>query len=378
MNSINTISVFIPGADHLFLAALSSAYVFGDACMLIPAGIILDRVNPLKVILIALFLYLLSFLIFINSSSHSVMIGARFMMGTFHAFALLSCFKIIANILPENEKTFSVSMTLTIALLGGLIAQEPLFIVLKHTNVHTGLSIDLILGAMILVFLWTMRRNNCFLNSIHATEKAISLGAGIKYALTRKDNWFASYYVCVMSLPLMIFGSVWGIDFLTSINKLTEQHASYVSGMLFIGVIIGSPIVGIASYKIKMKSLLYFGLLGTIASIFIVIFSQKFNFDLYSFIFLALGLVSSSQILGYSIMSKDVNSYFAGLSIGISNSLVMFFTALVQMIFGILLNVKLMQEISFVQEYFLGFVFLGVLFISVLIFSFLYTLKRAN
>ena len=76
-----------------------------------------------------------------------------------------------------------------------------------------------------------------------------------------------------------------------------------------------------------------------------------------------LGIVSASQVIGYSIMAQNTNPDYAGISIGFGNSLIMLFTSSSQMIFGILLHKEFMTNSSFLGNYTVPISFMIFLFL---------------
>jgi MFS family permease len=380
MNSLNSISHFLDNTNSLYLGFLSSAYIFGDALWLIPAGLILDKVNPLKVVLVSFLGYLAALFLFSYSNNHDLLVFSRFLMGCFHAFSLLACLKLISYNIKPQHKTLLISLAVTIALLGGLIAQIPLFYLIENFGLSTALTINLIFGAIIFSIIFVFYKfslSNSQLN-IDSNVESVKIIHNIYYTLKKKNIWYAAAYVATLSLPLMILGSVWGIEYLVAINHISATHASYVSSMIFMGIILGGPLVGLISCKIAVETLLRFGAIGTFLVLLLVILSAKFPVALLGPLFFLLGLISSCQILGYTVMSQASNQALAGISIGVANALVMFFTALCQMIFGLLVHAQFAASMFYVRDYFSGFLFIGCLFMFIIWFTLKYTKATAN
>lgn len=376
MNALNSISHFLGNTNSLYLGGLSSAYVFGDALCLIPAGLILDKINPLKVVLASFLGYLTALLLFSYFNNHDLLIFSRFLMGCFHAFSLLACLKLISYNTSIQQRTLLISLAVTIALLGGLVAQTPLFYLIEHFGLSTALTINFFLGIVIFVTIFVFYKfplSNNYLNRDKNVENTKIIHS-IHYALKKKNIWYAAAYVAILSLPLMILGSVWGIEYLVSINHISATHASYVSSMIFIGIIIGGPLIGLISCKIKVETLLRFGAVGTFLVLLLVILSAKLPAMFLGPLFFLLGLISSCQVLGYTVMSQASNKALAGISIGVANALVMFFTALCQMIFGLLVHAQFAASVFYLRNYFSGLLFVGCLFMFIVWF----TLKRTK
>lgn len=380
MNSLNSISPFFYNTNGLYLGALSSAYIFGDALWLIPAGLILDKINPLKVVLVSFLGYLAALSLFSYSSNHELLIFSRFLMGCFHAFSLLACLKLISYNTSIQQRTLLISLAITIALLGGLVAQTPLFYLIENFGLSTALTINFFLGIVIFFIIFVFYKlslSNSYLNRDRNVENT-KIIHNIHDALKKKNIWYAAAYVAILSLPLMILGSVWGIEYLVSINHISATQASYVSSMIFMGIIIGGPLIGLTNCKITVEALLRFGAIGTFLVLLLVILSAKLPAILSGPLFFLLGLISSCQVLGYTVMSQASNQASAGISIGVANALVMFFTALCQMIFGLLVHAQFVASMLYLRNYFSGFLFIGSLFMLIVWFTLKHTKTIAN
>jgi len=300
------------------------------------------------------------------------------MMGCFHAFALLSCFNLIAIYLPNKEKTMATSLTITIALLGGLAAQSPLLLLIHYVGLKSALDIDILIGVVFLLFMVVLWRKEKKEHYYPKTTNLPSIKNGMKYAIGRKVNWYAAFYVCILSLPLMILGSVWGVDYLVATAKLSLEKASFSSSMLFVGIIIGSPLLGLISYKFSMKSLLRYGAIGTLLMLLCTIIIPIFFNILYALLFFVLGLVSSSQLLGYSLVSQNINEQYSAMSIGMTNALIMFFTASSQIVFGYLTQTDFTKNIVFLGSYFHGLLFMVILLVALVGITLKQTSKTYN
>lgn len=380
MNAINSISHFMNNANSLYLGTLSSAYIFGDAVWLIPAGLILDKINPLKVVLFSFLGYLAALLLFSYSSSHDLLVFFRFLMGCFHAFSLLACLKFISQETPLQQRTLLISVAVTIALLGGLVAQTPLFYLIKTLGLSAALTVNFLFGTFIwaVIFVFYKFTFSSTPQSIGKTCEHTKITPALCQAFKKKAVWYAAAYVAILSLPLMVLGSVWGIDYLMTINHISATYASYVSSMIFMGVIIGSPLIGLLSCKIRAETLLRFGSILTFLALLLVALSSKFPTILLGPLFFLLGLISSCQILGYTVMSEAKSRALVGLSIGVSNALVMLFAASCQMIFGLLVHAQLLPNLFYLKTYFFGFLFIACLFIFIVGFTFKHTKAIAS
>ena len=79
--------------------------------------------------------------------------------------------------------------------------------------------------------------------------------SSMRRAYGRKQNWFCGVYTDLMNLPIFLLGGLWGGLYLTQIEGMPRDVATHISGMLFLGTIIGSPLAGFISDKLSRRKL---------------------------------------------------------------------------------------------------------------------------
>ena len=313
----------------------SSAYLYADAFMLIFSGVILDHLKSSKVIPLALFINVIGTIMLLVSQNITWLILARLIGGLGHAFALISAFRMAILLFEENKHGVVIGATLTIAILGGFIAQAPFEKFILAYGWKAGVLADSVVGIVLVFVLWfTFKSQRNLLNQ--NVTKAISLYqyfSGLIKASKLPANYLCGIYICLMSLPLMVYGMLWGNDYLETRYALSAIDASFASGMLFIGLIIGFPIIGWLSDRLRnrRRSMIYGALITFLLMLFFATASHL-SFLSICILLLSIGFFSASQSIGYAVVGeinpKETNSS----AMGFSNVILMFLTASIQLI----------------------------------------------
>ena len=118
---------------------------------------------------------------------------------------------------------------------------------------------------------------------------------------------------------------MWGSLFLTQIHHLELTQASLVVSMICLGTIVGSPIVGYLSEARFTKRILMFA--GALSSLF----HHALPFYLYQnlpqglliTLFFLLGLLTSTQVLGYPLIMSSNPPHLTGTSMGLAALIIM-------------------------------------------------------
>lgn len=350
MSALNVLAKDLMLTFHITNAVidlLGATYLYADAIMLLPAGILLDKYNTKQLALFGLSINLIGLFIFIKASNIKLALLGRIVAGLGHSFSLLSCFRLAKTLLPDNKQGFAMGLIFTLALSGGFLAQAPMASLIIHYGWIYSLYILLMFGVLILLNLWlilpkrlmqpTLIKNNNLLKNLKLVGK-------------NSQNWFVASYSCLMSIPLMILGTLWGVEYLTSLHHLTTHQAAFATGLLFVGNIIGLPLTGYISDRFyHRKLIMQVGAVLTLVLLVIIytnIFTEAYSLML---LFMLVGLCSGSLILSYPIIAEINPTHMTSTAMGFMSVLIVALTASLQVIFGI------------VQTYFSQYSFLVII-----------------
>ncbi|MCB1828470.1 MAG: MFS transporter, partial [Coxiellaceae bacterium] len=122
-NSLNAAFVSEFHISEAELGNLSAFYFYANILFLFPAGMIIDRVSTRRLILTAMTVCVSSTFIFANAPNIWVAQLCRFAMGIGGAFCLLSCVRLASRWFEANKMALVVGVVVTIAFIGGMLAQ---------------------------------------------------------------------------------------------------------------------------------------------------------------------------------------------------------------------------------------------------------------
>lgn len=354
MNVFNSISSalmrdFNIGATQL--GYMSSAYFVANVVFLFFAGIILDRYSTRRVILISLGICILGTALFSLTHTFYLAFLFRFLTGIGSAFCFLSVIRLASRWFPASKMAMVTGFVLTSAMIGGFISQTPMEMLAHMVSWRTALQIDAAGGLFFLLLIaYTVKDFPENHTHIHlAEQKQISeLGylKSLRMAFLRLENWFGGLYVCFMNLPVGLLGGLWGVLYLTTTHDVSKIHASEISSMLFIGTMIGSPIMGWFSDKIQMRRPpMLMGAIISLALVCIVIFIPNLTFETLCWLFLAIGFFTSTQIISYPLVAENSLRVITAMSVSVVNISVQGGDAIFQPFFGYLLDKQMMARL---------------------------------
>jgi MFS family permease len=325
------------------LGNLSATYFYADVIFLLIAGVILDRFSVRKVILSAMLLCVAATFVFALSTSLTLAIITHFAAGIGNAFCFLSCIKLSSRWFSSRHLALVIGVIVTIAMAGGVFAQTPLTLLTQTFGWRHAVLLDGVLGIIILFIIWYFVYDNANSPDDTTAKSSITskmtLSQSLRFALSNKQNWLAGIYTCLLNLPIFLLGELWGEMYLTQVHHIARTQASYITSMVFIGTIIGAPVVGWFSDKIGRRLLpMILGAILALASMLILMYTTNLSFAALLLLFLAIGFFTSTQIISYPAITESNPKILTGTATGLASVLIMGGGAVFEPLFGWLMD----------------------------------------
>ena len=347
MNMLDAISQALIQSLHINAAQLgqmSSYYFLANVLFLLVAGTLLDRYSTRLVMLIALGICVLGTAFFSMAHSFLFVSICRFLTGIGSAFCFLSVLRLASRWFPPKRMALVTGIIVTMAMTGGAVAQTPFEKLVTIYGWRETLQIDAAFGVCVWLLIACIVRN--YPDSHHdkhvdeqQTLSAIGYVHSLKIAFLRCQNWFCAFYACLMNLPINVLGGLWGILYLTTTHDFSKMDASYVTSMLFIGTIFGSPLMGWLSDRMgRRKPLMIAGSIISISLMILVLHSNLLNLHLLILLFFAIGFFSSTQIISYPLVAESSPRIVTAMSVSVVSIVTMSGIGIIQNLYGYLLQ----------------------------------------
>lgn len=343
-NAINTHLMHDFDLDAAELGSLSATYFLANVAFLLPAGIILDRFSTRMVMLVSLSICVLGTFLFGMVESTGLAAICRFFTGIGSAFCFLSNVRLATRWFPAKRIALVTGLIVTMAMMGGMVAQAPLTYLVEALGWRHALFIDAGLGVVVLLLILLVVRDypeNMRNQAIVDRKELSNIGffSTAKSAFLNYRNWVCGIYTCLLNLPIFILGGFMGTMFLTNVHHIEHKQASIVTMMIFMGTIIGSPLVGWLSDRIRMrKPPMIIGAILSILTVFVLIYAQNVSMVTLMFCFFFLGLFTSSQVISYPVVSESNSRLLTAMCVSCVSLTTIGGGALFEPVFGWLLD----------------------------------------
>ena len=142
-----------------------------------------------------------------------------------------------------------------------------------------------------------------------------------------------------MYLPVSVFASLWGNDFLAKAYNLKIEEAAGLNSLIFLGFVVGGPVAGFASDYLKRRRYPVFA--GTFLStviLILIIYVTSLPFLIVSVSLFLLGFFVGSQIPLYAVGREICPHEGAALGVAGINFITTIGAAVFQPFVGVLMD----------------------------------------
>jgi predicted MFS family arabinose efflux permease len=268
-------------------------------------GVILDRYGSRWLTSIAIFCCALGTYFF--SQTHSLLVAelSRTLMGIGVAFATVAYMKVAATWFAPRQYAFIGGLLATAAMAGAVFGQAPLTISIDHFGWRNSLY-AVSIGGFILAFLFLISMRDK-VNPGAANEPAVTF-KDILQVFKNKQNWLLTFYCGLAFTPVAVFGGLWGNPFLQAAFHISKTEAATLVSLVFIGLGLGSPILGILSDKLDdRRQIMFYSTLYAFFAISAVLYWHGMPYWLLAFLLFSFGFTLGAFMIVFA-MGKELNS----------------------------------------------------------------------
>lgn len=321
------------------LGLISTCFYFGYIPMQIPAGLLCDRFGPKKLLTFSIAICSLATLLFAYSNSVLLSATARALIGITSAAAFIGPLALATNWFSSRYFALITGIIQLLGCAGAISGGLPIAILTKSNpwrySVLLAGAAGIILTILFLLFIKDSPDGNT------KKKKGGSLVtelARVKQVTKNIENWYTGILAMCCWAPIAIFAELWGVPFLMNLQKIDSTTAAAESAFIWLGIAIGSPIVGWWSDKIcsRKTPILTCSIIALISST-ILIYAHIESIIGIEILLFCFGAAASSQVVTFGLVSDNNNPEVIGTAIGFNNMAVIS-GALLQSIVGFIIS----------------------------------------
>ena len=331
------------------LGSLAAMYYYIYTLMQIPAGVLADTLGNRYSVTVGNLIAGAGSIIFGLAETLEVASFGRFMVGLGVSVIFVGLMK--NNAVWFREKIYGLIAGFTILMgnLGSILAAKPLSALLNVWSWQTiFISIgilSLVLSVLTLLFVRN-RPEDAGFPSVREMD-------GLSSHAERHQHWLRDLYKVVKNISvwpgfwinfgmaggLFAFAGLWGIPLLRDSYGLSRDDASLYTTLTLIGLAVGSLLAGWISDRIGLRKPIILASSIIYALSWLVLIYVPWQPGIFSlFLFLLIGLTGGGFVLTYPCAKEVTQPALSGMAISLVNTGLFLGAAIVQSLFGWLLD----------------------------------------
>lgn len=315
------------------LGIMSGVYFYSYTLMQIPSGLLLDKYNPRIIIAISILICALGTLLFSFSTSIFEASLARLLMGCGSAFAFVSVLVVTADLFKSKYFSTITGITQMLAAFGAMSGQLPISKLIEYMGWRHTLILLAVVGFILALVVWKLL---CYVkpHQTHVAYTTPSIRANLKNILGQSQTWYIALYACLLWAPMSSFASLWGVPYLTQVNHIDAPHAAFLCSLMWLGLALASPILGMISRVIDNQAYLLaaFAFMGAIA--FGMILTMNLTPVVIGILLFIAGAACAGQALSFTVVKENNSHNTRATAIAFNNMAVVVSGAIFQPLLG--------------------------------------------
>lgn len=272
-------------------------------------GLLLDKYSARWLTSIAIFACALG--IFLFAQVHTTLAAslARGLMGMGVAFATVAYMKFAAMWFAPRHYAFISGLLATAAMSGAVFGQAPLSWWVNSMGWRHCLSLVGIIGFVVAaLFFCIVRDASTTTLEPNVYKKSYIAYKDIWQIFKNPQNWLLTLYSGLAFSPVAVFGGLWGNPFLEQAYHLNKTEAASLVSLVFIGLGLGSPLLGLLSSRLRNRRyLMFFSTFTSFLAILLILYVHAMPLWLLSLLLFIFGAGLGAFMLVFTI-AKELNS----------------------------------------------------------------------
>ncbi|WCR53412.1 MAG: hypothetical protein PG981_000434 [Wolbachia endosymbiont of Ctenocephalides orientis wCori] len=294
-------------------------YYIGYTLAHIPIGLFLDRFGPKFVLPACIVLTFTGTLPLICFDEWSYSIIGRIIVGVGSSASAIGLFKVASMYFSQEKSARMASLSIIIGLLGAIYGGLPLDFLLNKFGWSYVIYTFSAFGCLLALLLFFITPSS------NAQGEKVSV-KDLKTVLFNKHILLISFFGGLMVGPLEGFADGWIKAFLCEVYTMTEDLASSLSSVVFIGMGAGSFFLAylLEKYQDKHCEIIIACSIAMVAG-FLLLFAQIGGVYIVLPVLFVVGFASGYQVITIYKAISYVGNNLVGLATAVSNMVVMIF-----------------------------------------------------
>jgi len=319
---------------------ISAFYFYAYAPTQLPAGVLYDRYGPRKLMTFAIILCALGSAFFASTDSVFTACIGRFLIGIGSAFSFIGVLVLLSRWFPPHYFAIFAGIAQLMSSVGAMFGEMPLAALINQVGWRNASFILSAVGFILAGFFWLFIRDYPHQKSQTVPDHYLRdewkrLVAVCKHAHT----WIIGSYAFAIWTPIAVFAALWGVPYLQEKYQVSVVAASGLCSMIWLGIGIGSPLLGWISDRIESRriALIISAVLGLVATV-VLLYTPELPLGWSYLTLFVLGLGAGGQTVSFAVVKENNTQEYVGTASGFNNLSVLIGGAIFQPLVGYILQ----------------------------------------
>lgn len=309
------------------LGNLSALYFYSYVAIQIPTGVLVDHWGPRRVLAIGGLIAAAGTLLFALAPAYALIGTGRLLVGAGVGVAFVSMLKLATHWVHPSRFALISGLALACGGLGGVSAGVPLRLAVNALGWREVMLAAGAVTALLALATWLVVRDDprerglrSFSSQRTGMRSGHSMLGGIREVFRHRNVWLIFIGCGAITGPMLAFGGLWGVPFLSSQYGLTTAQAAFVTSVMLVAWSVGSPLAGALSDRLRRRKLpLLAG--GVLAALLwgMLIYVPSLPYPVLIAIMVGLGLSSGVVVIGFAFCKESAPAPLAGTASGVAN-----------------------------------------------------------
>ena len=328
------------GVGAAVLGNLAGIYFYAYAFLQVPAGMMLDRFGPRRVLTAAIALCALGTVMFAVADSIAWAYAGRLLVGAASGFSLVGALKLASVWFPPRRFALAAGLSSALGTMGGIMGQAPLAALVQAVGWRESLIGTAIAGGVLAAAFWLVVRGDVEM-ARQRTAGAAGVLRGLGKAAATPQVWLVAWSSALQAPALLAFAGLWGVPYMMRAYGLERPAAAAATSLVLVGFAVGTPLIGWWSDHIERRKMpMLVGACTTLAAMVVLIYGPRLPLAAAYVLCLVAGVGASANFLALSAGREHGPPGATGTVVGIINMGIMFVGAVFQPLIGWLLDLN--------------------------------------
>lgn len=319
---------------------ISAFYFYAYAPMQLPAGVLFDRYGPRKLMTAAI--TLCAFGSFFFASTESVFTAAigRFMIGIGSAFSFIGVLVLLSRWFMPYHFAILAGVAQAMSSVGAMFGEIPLAALTESIGWRQASFLLAAIGFIMAILIWFFIQDHPSQSTQpKPTQKFRDEWLRLVEVCSNAYTWQTGAYAFTIWTPIAVFAALWGVPYLQEKYQVSVVVASGMCSMIWLGIGIGSPLLGWLSDRFNTRRLALgiSAILGLVATS-ILLYSPSLSEGAVYAVLLLLGLGAGGQTVSFAVVKDNNPNHLVGTASGFNNLSVLLGGAIFQPLVGVILH----------------------------------------